>query len=216
MPDGACTKRECQNMTTRGKATEPIEVCLSQPDLEVTCRILFFDGSAIAVGIDSLSIAAAQSEMTMWLMELGYRPVGRWNTERDSSRETARTFRHPGRQVPAASFPVLRPSVPAVPRQELDLGQPREPALPRASRLRRTVARDVTANGGPVLSQRAAEEELRAWASAYLSRNEVIRAADAAGISVRRIEQVTGIPRTTIMRILGSPPSKRGQNSARH
>jgi hypothetical protein len=34
----------------------------------------------------------------------------------------------------------------------------------------------------------------------------VIRAAAAAGVSLRRIQEVTGIARTTIMRILGSPP----------
>jgi hypothetical protein len=69
-----------------------------------------------------------------------------------------------------------------------------------------------SAGGGPDLSRQAAEAELRAWAHAYLRRSEVIRAADAARISVGRIREVTGIARTTILRILGSPPGRRGQN----
>ena len=49
------------------------------------------------------------------------------------------------------------------------------------------------------------EQELRAWALANALRDDVIRAAAAAGVSPRRIQEVTGIARTTIMRILGSP-----------
>jgi len=96
--------RDAQNVMTRGDRAEPIEVWLSQPDLEITCRIVFRDGKAIA----------------------------------------------------------------------------------------------------------AVEAELRAWARTYTRRNEVIRAANAAGISVHRIQQLTGLARTTIMRILGTPPGRRG------
>jgi hypothetical protein len=51
--------RDAQNMTTRGDRTGPIEVWLSQPDLEITCRIVFHDGTAMAVGVDALPIPAA-------------------------------------------------------------------------------------------------------------------------------------------------------------
>jgi hypothetical protein len=34
----------------------------------------------------------------------------------------------------------------------------------------------------------------------------MIRAAAAAGVSLARIQEITGIARTTIMRILGAPP----------
>jgi len=37
-------------------------------------------------------------------------------------------------------------------------------------------------------------------------RDDVIRAADAAGISIQRIYEITGIARTVIMRIPESPP----------
>ena len=195
-------------MTTRGKTAGAIEVRLSQPNLEVACRIVFRDGSAIAVGVSSLFIASAQREITAWLMELGYKPAGQWRT--DGGREAARAFRHPGRQVPAALLPAPRPVTPAAPRQEPGPGPSGEPAPRKASRPRPAPARN--AGSRPALSPEAAEEELRAWARAYLRRDEVIRAADAAGISVRRITEVTGIARTTILRILGSPPARRGQD----
>jgi len=59
---------------------------------------------------------------------------------------------------------------------------------------------------GRTSSAQALETELRAWALANAQRDDVIRAAAAAGVSLRRIQEVTGIARTTIMRILGSPP----------
>jgi hypothetical protein len=202
------------NVPTRGKTAEPIEVCLSQRYLEVTCRIVFRDGSVIGVGVDSLSITGAQHEMTMWLMEQGYKPAGRWSTGGEPGHDTARMFRHPDRQVPAALFPALHPPVPTVPGQEPDHGQASEAAPRKKSRPRRAVTREATADGGRELSRQAAEAELRAWAHAYLRRNEAIRAADAAGVSVQRIHEVTGIARTTILRILGSPPDRHGQNPA--
>jgi hypothetical protein len=195
-------------VTTRGKTAGGIEVRLGQPNLEVTCRILFRDGSAIAVGISSLFIAGAQREITAWLMELGYKPAGQWRT--DTGREAARAFRHPGRQVSAALLPAPRPATPAAPQREPEPGPSGEPAPRKAPRPRPAATRN--ANGRPALSSGTAEEELRTWARAYLRRDEVIRAADAAGISVQRITEVTGIARTTILRILGSPPARRGQD----
>ena len=56
--------------------TKPIEVLLSRPHLEVTCQIVFPDGTAIAVGVDALSLRGAQRELTAWLIERGYEPAG--------------------------------------------------------------------------------------------------------------------------------------------
>ena len=43
-------------------------------------------------------------------------------------------------------------------------------------------------------------------ALAYARRDDAIRQAAAAGVSLDRIQELTGIAQTTIMRILGSPP----------
>jgi hypothetical protein len=59
---------------------------------------------------------------------------------------------------------------------------------------------------GRARAPQAAETELRAWALADAQRDDAIRAADAAGVSPARIQEITGIARTTIMRILGTPP----------
>jgi hypothetical protein len=42
---------------------------------------------------------------------------------------------------------------------------------------------------------------LRSWAHAHDKRDDVIRAALAAGVSARRIQRITGVARTTIARI---------------
>jgi hypothetical protein len=67
----------------------------------------------------------------------------------------------------------------------------------------------------PAYSPHAAETELRAWALANERRDDVIRAAAAAGISLQRIQKVTGIARTTIMRILGSPARRAPRRSSK-
>jgi hypothetical protein len=48
----------------------------------------------------------------------------------------------------------------------------------------------------------AAYKALRKWAQVYSKRDEVIRAAVAAGIDQRSIQQITGVARTTIIRIV--------------
>ena len=48
-----------------------------------------------------------------------------------------------------------------------------------------------------------AERELAEWAAITARRNEVIRAAFAAGVRKRDIFRITGISRTTIDTILG-------------
>lgn len=46
-----------------------------------------------------------------------------------------------------------------------------------------------------------AEKALRSWANVHAKRDEVIRAALAAGVSTHRIQRITGVARTTIARI---------------
>jgi hypothetical protein len=48
----------------------------------------------------------------------------------------------------------------------------------------------------------AAIDMLRSWRKAHDARNDVIRAARDAGLSVKRIHELTGIARTTIDRLL--------------
>jgi len=50
----------------------------------------------------------------------------------------------------------------------------------------------------------AAEEKLRHWEGG--SRDEAVREAAGAGMSVARIQKISGLATTTIMRILGNPP----------
>jgi hypothetical protein len=50
--------------------------------------------------------------------------------------------------------------------------------------------------------RREAEAALRAWARVHDRRDEVIRAAVAAGVPVLRVHEITRIARTTIMRIV--------------
>jgi hypothetical protein len=61
--------------------TGPIEVWLSQENMEVTCRIVHEDETTTEPPVDSLSMRGAQREMTGWLIDQGYRPAGRWMEE---------------------------------------------------------------------------------------------------------------------------------------
>jgi hypothetical protein len=51
---------------------------------------------------------------------------------------------------------------------------------------------------------RAAEDNLRNWRA--VGRDDAVREAAAAGLSVARIQKLTGLATTTIMRILNQPP----------
>ncbi len=55
--------------------------------------------------------------------------------------------------------------------------------------------------------QARAAETLRHWDSA--SRDDAVREAAAAGLSLARIQKITGLGTTTIMRILNKPPRPR-------
>ena len=59
----------------------PIEVWLSQGNMEVTCRAVHEDESTSYRDVDSLSMRGAQREITGWLISRGYEPAGRWEAE---------------------------------------------------------------------------------------------------------------------------------------
>lgn len=61
----------------------PIEVWLSQKNLQVTCRVVYEDESTTDLSVDSLSIRGAEREMTGYFISVGYKPVGRWQTEQE-------------------------------------------------------------------------------------------------------------------------------------
>jgi hypothetical protein len=54
----------------------------------------------------------------------------------------------------------------------------------------------------------AAEEELRRWAETNARRDEIVQEAVTAGIKISRIQQITGISRADIMRILARAPKR--------
>ena len=51
-----------------------------------------------------------------------------------------------------------------------------------------------------------ARSNLRWWARAYAKRDELVRQAIGEGISAREVQQITGIARTTITRIMAGYP----------
>ena len=62
----------------------------------------------------------------------------------------------------------------------------------------------------PELTVRQAREMITTWAAAQraaaVQRDEVVRAAVAAGLSKSEVHRLTGIARTTVNRIVGSGP----------
>jgi hypothetical protein len=59
----------------------PIEVWLSQKNLEVTCTLVREDESTTDFDVESISLRGAQREITGWLIDEGYQPAGRWTAE---------------------------------------------------------------------------------------------------------------------------------------
>ena len=57
-------------------------------------------------------------------------------------------------------------------------------------------------------SPTAAEDELRRWAQENARRDEVIREAFAAGVRLYQIQEITGLTRPSIMRILARGPKR--------
>jgi hypothetical protein len=66
---------------TDAKAAGPLEVWLTQNNLDVTCTVVREDESTEPLDIDSLSMRGAMREITGYLIEKGYKPVGRWSNE---------------------------------------------------------------------------------------------------------------------------------------
>jgi hypothetical protein len=82
------------NNTYGANATSPIEVWLSQRNMEITCRVVAEDETAELLDVDSLSMRGAQREITGYLIDQGYQPVGRWTAESyDADGEAAETVR---------------------------------------------------------------------------------------------------------------------------
>jgi hypothetical protein len=53
-----------------------------------------------------------------------------------------------------------------------------------------------------------AEDKLRQWAEANARRDEIVREAAAAGVSIHQMQQITGISRATIIGILARRPKR--------
>jgi hypothetical protein len=82
-------------MSTLSEPNGPIEVWLSKPNMQVTCRIVFEDESASGLDMDSLSMRGAQREITAWLVARDYEPAGRWEAElTNDDGETLEAVRH--------------------------------------------------------------------------------------------------------------------------
>ena len=88
-------------MTTTTTKKGPIEVWLTQPNLEVSCMIVHEDESTdVGFDVTSMTMRGAQREMTGWFISQGYTPVGRWESARskledirDDGSETFRRFK---------------------------------------------------------------------------------------------------------------------------
>jgi hypothetical protein len=67
----------------------------------------------------------------------------------------------------------------------------------------------MSRTGGDLLAaRRAARQELAGWTQVHARRDDVVRAAFAAGLDTYTIHEITGLARTTIARIL--PPAGDG------
>jgi transposase len=53
-----------------------------------------------------------------------------------------------------------------------------------------------------------AEDELRRWAEVNARRDDLVREAAAAGVSIHQIQEITGISRATIIGILARRPKR--------
>jgi hypothetical protein len=63
----------------------PIEVWLSQKNLEVTCTVVHETKRTDTLNVKSLSMRGAQREITGYLIKQGYQPVDRWSSETTDS-----------------------------------------------------------------------------------------------------------------------------------
>jgi hypothetical protein len=65
------------------KLDGPVEVFLSQRNMQVYCTVAYEDEHTDSLSVEALSIRGAQREMTGWFIDQGYKPVGRWETEQE-------------------------------------------------------------------------------------------------------------------------------------
>lgn len=80
-------------MSTTEKPS-PIEVWLTQRNMEIQCAVVHEDESTDhTLGVDSLSMRGAQREITGYLIDQGYAPVGRWETEANDHGNPVETVR---------------------------------------------------------------------------------------------------------------------------
>lgn len=75
---------------TNDTKPSPIEVWLTQKNIEVTCRVVREDETTYELEVDSLSLRGAQREITGYLISEGYAPIGRWDTASEDFEETVR------------------------------------------------------------------------------------------------------------------------------
>lgn len=59
----------------------PVEVWLSQRNIEVRCTVVHENESTKNLDVDALTMRGAQREITGYLINQGYQPEGRWETE---------------------------------------------------------------------------------------------------------------------------------------
>src|SRR5260370_2130175 len=90
---------------TLDQNASPVEVWLSKRNLNITCRVVYDNEAVSEVPVRSLSMRGAQREITGWLIDQGYEPVGRWSTEEEHGFETMRRFRRPGLKRPLMPNP---------------------------------------------------------------------------------------------------------------
>jgi hypothetical protein len=88
---------------TNDTKPSPIEVWLRQQNMAITCMVVREDETTYELYVASLSMRGAQREITGWLINDGYEPVGRWQVESDdSAMQTAETVRKFKLAAPAA------------------------------------------------------------------------------------------------------------------
>jgi hypothetical protein len=73
-----------ERQLNRTPLPSPIEVWLSQANMEITCTVVLEDESTSTLDVNSLSMRGAQREITGYLVAQGYSPVDRWEVEAHS------------------------------------------------------------------------------------------------------------------------------------
>ena len=70
----------------------PIEVWLRLTDLAVTCTVVYEDESTRNLNVQAVSMRGAEHEITDFLVDQGYKPVGHWHAEGEYGQEVSRRF----------------------------------------------------------------------------------------------------------------------------